>query len=110
MNIVVNETPVYDSCTASGTYTYNFHTYSVPQTDHGQTSINLASSNVTENHGTFQYTLASIECNDGTFMTPTENETPTLQSCDSGYGESGGSCIQHACVTQPSYTHASYVE
>nr|MDD3720353.1 fibrinogen-like YCDxxxxGGGW domain-containing protein [Candidatus Gracilibacteria bacterium] len=81
------------NCVANASYVYNTHTYSVPQIDHGNTATNITSSQVSENNGIFTYTLSSIECNDGTYINQIENPTPILVSCNSGYIQSGNSCV-----------------
>nr|MDD3720382.1 FISUMP domain-containing protein [Candidatus Gracilibacteria bacterium] len=81
------------NCSASGSYSYNSHTYSIPAVNHGEQAINITSSSVTENNGTFTYTLTSIDCNDGGLINPNENVTPTVVSCDTNYHISGNSCV-----------------
>lgn len=96
-----------NNCIGSGSYVYNNHTYSIPSINHWSWASNILSSNVSENQGTFQYTLTSIECNDGEYVNPVEHPTPILQSCDENYHtEDSVSCISNtrtsqACIWKP---------
>ncbi|MGE4444268.1 MAG: type II secretion system protein [Candidatus Altimarinota bacterium] len=80
------------NCSASGSYVYNGHTYNIPALNHSSSTGGLISASVSENNGTFSYTLDSISCNDGNLINPSEASTPTLISCNSGYGANGNSC------------------
>lgn len=80
------------NCSASWSYLYNSHTYSIPEIIHGQIATNITGTNVLENNGTFRYTLTSIECNNWTLIN--ENESgANLVSCNLNYSESGNLCI-----------------
>jgi len=83
---------VVNNCSASGSYVYGGHTYSIPQLNHSSSATNILSSNVSENNGTFKYTLTNIECNDGVYANVSESGTSTVQGCDSGYGVNGNTC------------------
>nr|MDD3720465.1 hypothetical protein [Candidatus Gracilibacteria bacterium] len=92
------------TCLATPSYLYNSHTYSIPLLNHGQVAGNIISANVYENHGVFRYTLSNIQCNDGVYINQSENVTPTVISCDTGYQEIGNSCLPYvngACTNLP---------
>ena len=74
-----------NNCSAVASYTYNGHTYSIPELNHGSGTTNLISTPVSENNGTFTYTLSTIECNDGNYASVNENAAPTLVSCATDY-------------------------
>lgn len=84
-----------NNCSASGSYVYNNHTYSTPAINHGSwITSSILSSNVLENNGTFKYTLTSVTCNDGVLANPSENPTPTLQSCNEWFWADENECKQ----------------
>ncbi len=92
-----------DNCSSSWSYIYNNHTYSIPALNHAQTATNINSSNVSENNWTFYYTIANVTCNDWVFNI-SENVTPTVVSCNSGYYPSWSSCLTYvnwACTSLP---------
>ncbi|MGE4444241.1 MAG: type IV pilin protein [Candidatus Altimarinota bacterium] len=80
------------NCSASGSYTYNGHAYSIPALNHGSGAVNIVSSNIGENNGIFTYILESISCNDGEYVNVNEGESPSLVSCDTGFGQNGNIC------------------
>lgn len=103
-----------NSCSASGSYVYNSHAYSIPTLAHGSGSTNLVSSNIPENNGIFTYTLSTIECNDGNYASLNESTTKTLVSCDSGYHtEDSTTCTSDtksvACTQSGGPTHSQYI-
>ncbi len=88
------------NCSASWSYVYNWHTYNIPALNHSSSTDGLISASVSENNGTFSYTLDSISCNDWNLINPSEASTPTLISCNSWYWANWNSCND---ITPPSW-------
>jgi prepilin-type N-terminal cleavage/methylation domain-containing protein len=80
------------NCSASWSYSYNWHTYSIPIVNHSETASGIVSNNVNQNNWVFNYTLTNIECNDWALINETESDA-TLVSCNLNYSESGNLCI-----------------
>ncbi|MDD3302715.1 MAG: InlB B-repeat-containing protein [Candidatus Gracilibacteria bacterium] len=81
------------NCSASGTYTLgNGHIYNIPSINHASSFSGVSSSPVSISNGTQVYTLTNIECNDGTLINASEDSNTSV-TCDSGYIQSGNSCI-----------------
>lgn len=94
-----------DNCTASWSYVYNTHTYSLPFLNHLQSVNNINSSYITDATWTFYYTISTISCNDWIFNI-TENPTRTVDSCNSWYYQSWSNCLAYvngACTWLPSW-------
>lgn len=88
---------VADNCSASWSYVYNWHTYSLPWINHSTSTWWILSSDIPENNWVFKYTLSNIECNDWVLINPSESWTPTPQSCDTWYHISWNSCAPDNC-------------
>ena len=71
---------------------YNTHSYSIPALNHGSGSTNILSANVSENNGTFQYTLTNISCNDGVLESVNEGGA-TVQGCNGTYHIESNACM-----------------
>ncbi|MDD3302144.1 MAG: prepilin-type N-terminal cleavage/methylation domain-containing protein [Candidatus Gracilibacteria bacterium] len=84
---------VASNCSANSSYVFNGHTYNIPAINHGTSTGNIISTNVSGTNGIYTYTLTSVSCNDGVLINPIENSTPTIVSCNTGYTPSGSTCI-----------------